>query len=129
MLMNRDQISEQRLELHEVKVPWIEGGEIMVRQLPLHVQIKANDLGGIADAYLFSQSVCDKEGNLLWSADEAEEIGNSLDPALIKYIAAAALELSQIPKEKEAAIKKNWPTLFGDESGESQSASDSPTQT
>lgn len=132
MLLTRDQILEQRLPQERVPVPWIEGGEVVVRAVPAHVMVRADnrdDPERPYDALVFVNVVVDEKGNRLYKDSEAKLVADTVDTALIRFVVAKAFHLAEIPEDRKEAIKKNWPTPDDEPSGESPSASGTRTPT
>lgn len=132
MLLTREQILEQSLPRERCPVPWIEGGEIVVRAVPGHLMVQADqkpDPERPYDSFVFVNCVVDDKGNRLYKDSEAKMIADTVDTALIQFVVAKAFHLAEIPEERKDAIKKNWPNQDDETSGESQSASGTPTPT
>lgn len=131
MLLTREQILSQKLPTKTIKVPWIEGGEIMLRAIPAWVQNRSMQDKEITDpdALVFVHAVIDQDGNRIYKDEDADLIANEVDTALIRLVAFESIRMSEISEEKKEAIKKNYPAMAGALFGESPSRSDTPTPT
>ena len=130
MILTREQILQQRLPTEMIEIPWIEGGEVLIRALPNAVIERSQRIDdGTSDQYVFVNAVINEKGERLWKDDDAPLVGDTVDRALIELVVAAAFRISVISEERREAIKKNWPTPVIETSGESPSPSDTPTPT
>lgn len=120
MLMTREQLLRQTLPTEVIEVPWIEGGEVRVRAVPVHIQAQANEMRDKnADAFVFIHCVLDENGKRLYADSDFELVASTMDTGLLQLVVSAAYRLSVLDETKQAAIKKNWKTLAIDPSGES----------
>lgn len=131
MLMSKEEILARRLPVERISIPWVNGGEryLNVRALPIHLQQQANglDKGVNADAWIFVRAVVDDTGKRMFKDEDADNIAETIEDALLKVVAFAAYRLAQPTKEQAEAIKKNYESLRPANSGESPSLSDTPT--
>lgn len=124
MILTKEQILQERLPTQKLDIPWIEGGEIMIRALPNAVIDRAQRIeDGTGDQYIFVNAVIDESGKRLWVDEDAKTIGETVDRSLIEFVVMAAYKLSVIPEDRRKAIKKNSPIQATETSGESPSPS------
>lgn len=119
MILSKEQILSKRLGVEDVPIPWEQEQSIRVRALPNHVIEHGEKLqDGTHGQFVFVNAVVDEGGDRMFSDDDANMVGETVDRALIELVVAAAYRLSSIPKDRQEAIKKNWITLAGESSGE-----------
>lgn len=123
MLMTREQLLQQTLPTEVIDVPWIEGGQVCVRAVPVHIQSRAMEMKEQnADAFVFIHCVLDDKGARLYTDKDLDIVSATVDTALLQLVAGTAYRLSLLDETKQEAIKKNWLSLDTDHSGESPSA-------